>query len=60
MIKFFRNIRLKLISEGKLVNYFKYSIREIKIQQNILCPFWDNIQVAIKIKTNPRAFRYEI
>lgn len=29
MIKFFRNIRQKLISEGKLVNYFKYAIGEI-------------------------------
>ena len=29
MIKFFRNIRQKLISEGKLMNYFKYAIGEI-------------------------------
>jgi len=29
MIKFFRNIRLNLISEGKALNYFKYAIGEI-------------------------------
>jgi len=29
MIKFFRTIRQKLISEGKTVNYFKYAIGEI-------------------------------
>jgi len=29
MIKFFRNIRLNLISEGKTVNYLKYAIGEI-------------------------------
>jgi len=29
MIKFFRNIRQKLISEGKTANYFKYAIGEI-------------------------------
>ena len=29
MIKFFRNIRQKLVSEGKTANYFKYAIGEI-------------------------------
>ena len=29
MIKLFRNIRQKLISEGKLTNYMKYAIVEI-------------------------------
>ncbi|MBK9737566.1 MAG: hypothetical protein IPO92_22460 [Saprospiraceae bacterium] len=29
MIKFFRNIRQKLISEGKITNYLKYAIGEI-------------------------------
>ena len=60
MIKFFRNIRKKLISIDKLLNYLQKAIRENKIQNNILCPVRDNIQVAIKIETNPRAFRYEI
>jgi len=29
MIKFFRNIRQKLLSEGKTTNYIKYAIGEI-------------------------------
>jgi len=29
MIKFFRNIRKKLIKEGKTTNYLKYAIGEI-------------------------------
>lgn len=29
MLKFFRNIRKKLIQEGKVTNYLKYAIDEI-------------------------------
>ncbi|PKP41298.1 MAG: hypothetical protein CVT96_07020 [Bacteroidetes bacterium HGW-Bacteroidetes-13] len=69
MIKFFRNlprrqagIRKNLLNEGKSTKpaspsgrYFKYAIGEI-----LKCPVRDNLRVAIFIKHNPRAVRYEI
>ncbi|PKP10191.1 MAG: hypothetical protein CVU08_13820 [Bacteroidetes bacterium HGW-Bacteroidetes-3] len=63
MIKLFRNIRKKLLEQGKTANYLKYAIGEIVlvvIYKTILCPVRDNIWEAINIKQNPRAFRYEI
>ena len=63
MIKLFRNIRKKLLEQGKIANYFKYAIGEIVlvvIGKTILCPVRDNIRVAIFMKQNPRAVRYEI
>ena len=63
MIKLFRNIRKKLLEQGKTANYLKYAIGEIVlvvIGKTILCPVRDNIRVAIFMNQNPRAFRYEI
>jgi len=61
MIKFFRNIRQKLIEQGKTSNYLKYAIGEIVlvvINITILCPVRDNLSVArINTKLNSRAFR---
>tara|TARA_R110000868_G_C10377473_1_gene719027 strand:- start:73 stop:267 length:195 start_codon:yes stop_codon:yes gene_type:complete len=51
MIKFFRNIRRKLLSEGKTINSLKYAIGKIVIEitgDTILCPFRDDILVEIK------------
>ncbi len=55
MIKLFRNIRKKLLKEGKTANYVKYVIGEI-----VNCPVRDNIWVAKNRKDKQRAFRYEI
>lgn len=55
MIKRFRNIRKKLTEQGKTSNYLKYAIGEI-----MNSPVRDNIRVALFMKHNPRAFRYEI
>ncbi|PKP13030.1 MAG: hypothetical protein CVU08_07465 [Bacteroidetes bacterium HGW-Bacteroidetes-3] len=63
MIKLFRNIRKKLLEQGKIANYFKYAIGEIVlvvIGKTILCPVRDSIRVALQMKQNLRAFRYEI
>jgi hypothetical protein len=64
MIKFFRNIRKKLLAEGKTANYFKYAIGEIVLaftDKTGLCPVRDTILVAVmNTKSNPRAFRYGI
>jgi len=61
MIKSFRNIRQKLIEQGKTSNYLKYAIGEIVlvvINITILCPVRDNLSVArINTKLNSRAFR---
>lgn len=64
MIKIFRNIRQKLLNEGKTTKYFKYAIGEIVlvvINKTDSCPVRDNLSVArIKTKSNLRAVRYEI
>ena len=61
MIKLFRNIRQKLIEQGKTSNYLKYAIGEIVlvvINNTVLCPVRDNLLVARNnTKSNPRAFR---
>ena len=60
MIKFFRNIRQKLIEQGKTSNYLKYAIGEIvlvAINKKALCPVRDNILVAEYKKIIRRAFR---
>tara|TARA_R110000868_G_scaffold403447_5_gene680758 strand:+ start:4685 stop:4843 length:159 start_codon:yes stop_codon:yes gene_type:complete len=51
MIKLFRNIRKKLLSEGKITNYLKYVIGEIVIEitgDTISRPFRDEILVETK------------
>lgn len=55
MIKFFRNIRKNLITQGKTGKYLKYAIGKI-----VFCSVRSNILVAIEIKTGHRAFRYDI
>ena len=61
MIKFFRNIRKKILEQGKTTNYLKYAFGEIVlvvINITILCPVRDNLSVArINTKLNSRAFR---
>ena len=63
MIKFFRNIRQKLIMENKTGNYLKYAIGEIVlvvIGILCLCPIRDNLSVTEYNLENQRAFRYAI
>ena len=63
MIKFFRHIRQRLVADNKFSKYLIYTIGEIilvVIDKTILCPVRDNIRVAIFMKQNPRAVRYEI
>ncbi|MGM5469886.1 hypothetical protein ACS386_06380 [Flavobacteriaceae bacterium LMO-SS05] len=55
MIKFFRNIRQKLLEQGKTTNYLKYALCEI-----IKRPIRDYISVANCRIVNQRAFRYAI
>ena len=60
MIKLFRNIRQKLIEQGKTSNYLKYAIGEIvlvAINKKALCPVRDTLLVAEYKKIIQRAFR---